>query len=92
MQVVGGRCRLEELTQLLEELLCRGGGRLAMLELQVLLGGGEEWRGSSIVVWRSSLLCWGSSVGRRRAIGRLGRSRSHLGMEGGPHGGHAGLQ
>ena len=58
VQVVGGRCRLEELTQLLEELLCRGGSRLGTLELQVFLGGGEEWRvSSSIVVWRSSIRC-----------------------------------
>ena len=56
--VQGHRGRLEEPGQLLEELLHRAGGGPGLLELEEVLGGGEEgrrlgshegWQGSTMV-------------------------------------------
>ena len=69
-RVVGSRCRLEELGEVLQDLLSRGGSRAGQLVAQELLGRGEEgqrsnmgWERSSLVGLRSSLVGWRSSIG-----------------------------
>ena len=92
VEMLGSRHRLEELGEVLQDLLSRGGGRAGQLVAQELLGRDEEGQrsrgrkrcsvggqGSTVVVWRCT-------------IEGLGRDWRHLGVEGGPQGGQAGLQ
>ena len=68
--MVGSRCRLEELGELLQDLLSRGGGRAGQLVAQELLGRGEERLGGSMGWERSSMVGWRSSM--QGQVSRLG--------------------